>query len=52
LQKFGEAEADSLDAFDEVIERFGWTVRDLGVVPVRDFVEPAFQRSAQSLDLW
>src|ERR1700722_7717764 len=46
-----EPEADPLDALDQVVERFGRTVRDPGQVEVGDLVEPGPDGASEPLDL-
>jgi hypothetical protein len=44
-------ERDSLDAFDQVVDGFGWAVGHLGVVPGCDLVGPALQGAAELANL-
>src|SRR5271170_8073224 len=44
-----EPEADPFDALDQVVERFGRTVRDPGQVEVGDLFEPGLQRASELL---
>ena len=46
------SEADAFDPFDQVVDRFGGSVRHPGVVPGDDLVEPADQGAAEGVDLW
>ena len=47
----GEAESDAFDAFDQVVQRFGGAVADLGVVVVHDLLEPPFECSGEFAEL-
>lgn len=46
-----KSEGHSLDALDQVVDRFGWAVRHLGVVPGCDLVGPPLQGLAELMDL-
>lgn len=46
-----EPERDSLDAFDEVVDGFGWPVRDVRPMPGDDLASPTLDRSAETANL-
>src|SRR4051812_49172972 len=46
-----EPERDTLDAFDEVVDRLGRSVADAGVVPSDDLIGPHPQGPAEPADL-
>ena len=46
-----EPEVDPLDALDQVVERFGWSVGHPGQVEVGDLVEPGLESASEPLDL-
>ena len=46
-----EPEGDALDAFDQVVHRFGRSVGEVAVVPGGDLQSPALERAAQRANL-
>ena len=48
MREAAESEGGAFDAFDQIVDRFGGSVGDAGVVPVDDGDLPAGQGAAQA----